>query len=277
MMKSSVSVIAVTMIAIAASCGGHQYSAQYHGSSQSIAKTAGPLSPEDFDAQLTGRLRVIASRAGGTVGVAVIHVETGRAVSIEGAKRLALYSVFKLPLAISVLKNVEEKRLLLEKKIRVTPGDVAPGAQFNLDLWRKPVARSVGELIEFSIVRSDNTSSDKLLDLIGGPASVTERMRSLGFPNIDIHSSTREFAAHRDNPNTGSAEEFARLLAQLQKGEILEPAQVNLLLGFMGRALTGEKRLRGNLPKDTPVADKSCTGEGGSTTNDVGLITLPEG
>ncbi|MGI9066639.1 MAG: serine hydrolase [Pyrinomonadaceae bacterium] len=45
----------------------------------------------------------------------------------------------------------------------------------------------------------------------------------------------------------------------------------------MGRALTGEKRLRGDLPKDTPVADKTGTGEAGSNTNDVGLITLPEG
>jgi beta-lactamase class A len=50
-----------------------------------------------------------------------------------------------------------------------------------------------------------------------------------------------------------------------------------MLLGFMGRALTDEKRLRGNLPKDTPVADKAGTGEAGSNTNDVRLITLPEG
>jgi beta-lactamase class A len=50
---------------------------------------------------------------------------------------------------------------------------------------------------------------------------------------------------------------------------------LELLLGFMRRALTGEKRLRGNLPKNTPVADKSGTGEAGSTTNDVGIITLP--
>ena len=41
--------------------------------------------------------------------------------------------------------------------------------------------------------------------------------------------------------------------------------------------MTGEARLRGTLPKGTPVADKTGTGEAASSTNDVGLITLPEG
>ena len=41
--------------------------------------------------------------------------------------------------------------------------------------------------------------------------------------------------------------------------------------------MTGEARLRATLPKGTPVADKTGTGEAGSSTNDVGIITLPEG
>jgi len=280
-MKSPVVVVIVVVVAgiVVASLLKSKLSAQNSDgpTPKTAAKVAGPQSPDGFDAELAKRLRVLSSRAGGTVGVAVIHVETGRVVSIEGAKQLPLYSVFKLPLAVSVLKNIEENRLLLEKKIRVTPEDVAPGSRFNLDLWRRPVERSVRELLEVSIVRSDNTSTDKLLELVGGPAAVTERMRSMGFTNIDIHSSTREFAAQRANPNTGSAEDLARLLAQLQKGQILPSPQLDVLLGFMGRAMTGEKRLRANLPKGTPVADKTGTGEAGSNTNDVGLITLPDG
>jgi beta-lactamase class A len=273
-------VIAVVIVVFGvASFVKNQLSAQNSDSraSKTAAGIAEPLSPERSYAELAERLKALSSQAGGTVGLAIIHVETGRSVAIEGTKQLPLYSVFKLPLAVSVLKNVEELRLPLEKKIKVTPEDVAPGSQFNLDLWRKPVERSVRELMEVSIVRSDNTSSDKLLELVGGPRAVTERMRSMGFPNIDIHSSTRKFAAQRANPNTGSAEDLARLLAQLQKGQILASPQLEVLLGFMGRAMTGEKRLRGNLPKGTPVADKTGTGEAGSNTNDVGLITLPEG
>jgi beta-lactamase class A len=77
--------------------------------------------------------------------------------------------------------------------------------------------------------------------------------------------------------NTGSASDLARLLALLQKGEVLQPPQLNFLFGLMEKSTTGLKRLRGSLPAGTRVGDKTGTGEDGSATNDVGLITLPGG
>jgi beta-lactamase class A len=231
--------------------------------------------PQTEEAALSQRLQAISNAVNGDIGVAVIHVESGRSVEIEGGKVMPLYSVYKLPLAITILQEVEAGQLSLDKKVRVVPAEVAPGSQFNADLWRQPVEKTVAELLEFSIVRSDNTSTDKLLPLIGGPAAVTERMRKFGAANIDVKYSSREFAAHRDKPNTGTASDLAKLLAKLQKGELLQPKQLSLLLGFMEKARTGgERRIRANLPQGTQVAEK--TGTGDDTTNDVGLITLPD-
>ena len=142
---------------------------------------------------------------------------------------------------------------------------------------------TVERLIDFSIARSDNTSTEKLLQLVGGPLKVTERMRSLGFQNIDIRSTVAEYVKTRQNPNIGSAEDLAKLLVQLHQGKILQPAQSELLIGFMERANTGLHRLRGDLPKGTLVADKTGSGEKDAVTkvakatNDVGIITLPSG
>ena len=47
------------------------------------------------------------------------------------------------------------------------------------------------------------------------------------------------------------------------------------LLGVMSRTRTGAGRLKGLLPKGTPVAHK--TGTIGGVANDVGFITLPDG
>jgi beta-lactamase class A len=237
-----------------------------------------PETPEHSDVQLTERLKTLCRDVGGDIGVAVIHVETGSTAQIEGEKQLPLYSVFKLPLAVTALLDFEEKKLTLDKKVRIGPEDVMPGARFNTDLWGKPTEKTVAELLELSIVRSDNTSSDKLLQLVGGPATVTQRMRSLGFTNINIQYDTREFAVRRDKPNTGTAYDLAHLLVELQRGKILQPPQLELLLGFMMRAMTGgERRLRADLPAGTAVADKTGTGEPGTSTNDVALITLPQG
>jgi len=209
--------------------------------------------------------------------VAVTHVETGRTVAIQGSRRLPLYSVFKLPLAVSVLKEVEDGRLRLDQKVRVTPAEVVPGAPENTALWRAPAERTIRELLELSIVRSDNTSSDKLLQLVGGPEVVTRRMRTLGFSDIEVRRPVREFASLRIHPNTATPIDLAGLLSRLQTGGILQPASCQLLLGFMAQATTGANRLRAQLPPGTPVADKTGTGPAGSVTNDVGIITLPEG
>ncbi len=248
---------------------------------QSPARTASPRpsassapAPQGEDAGLTARLKEICGKAGGRCGVAVVHVESGRGAAFEGDTPLPLYSIFKLPLAVEVLKEVEEGRLQLDQKVHVEPEEAAPGVKANSDLWAKPSDRTLRELLEFSIVRSDNTSSDKMLELVGGPGAVTRRMRALGLRDIEVRASAKEFLKSKDaHPNTGAAADLARLLAQLQKGEALAPPQLEVLLSFMSRVLTGDRRLRAGVPAGTPVADK--TGTGPAATNDVGLITLP--
>ena len=237
----------------------------------------------EADTLLEQRLASICERAQGAVGVAVIHVETGRIASINGNVALPLYSVFKLPVAITVLKDVEANRLKVDQTVHITPDEIVPGTPENTALFRNPVDYTIAQLIEFSISRSDNTSTDKLLQLVGGPARVTEQMRSFGFNNLDIHANVMDYVKARQNVNTGSAEDLAVLLTQLQQGKILQPAQSQLLIGYMRGATTGLRRLRGDLPAGTVVADKTGSGERDvqtnavKATNDVGLITLPNG
>ena len=167
-----------------------------------VTGTATTASSGD-EQNLEQRLKTISDRAQGNVGLSVIHIESGKAISINGKSQLPLYSVFKLPLAVAILKEVEENRLRLDQKILVTPEDIVPGTPGNTALWVNPGEHTIEALIDFSIARSDNTSTEKLLQLAGGPAKVTERMRSLGFQNLDIHSTIGEYVKTRQNPNTG--------------------------------------------------------------------------
>jgi beta-lactamase class A len=241
--------------------------------------TTGNESAADRD--LEQRLRAICDRAQASVAVAVTHVETGRTVGVNAQAKLPLYSVFKLPLAIAVLKDVEANKLKLDQVVHVTPDDIVPGSPENTALWRQPVDRTIPQLIEVSIAQSDNTSTDKLLHLIGGPERVTEQMRALGFNNLDIRFFIMDFVNAREKINTGSADDLVKLLVQLQKGSILAPAQTSLLIDDMRKTTTGPKRLPGDLPAGTVVAHKTGSGERDPSsnvpkaTNDVGLITLP--
>lgn len=286
-MRSSLIVVALVVLTLAgASCASESAAPGNgaHGGAGASTPTPAPAATAaraEADAgayeELSARLRAVGESAGGEFGAAVIHVETGRAAEAGGSKALALYSVFKLPLAVAVLKDVEEGRLSLEQKVRVTPADASPGVRANTELWRETVERSVREMLELSLVRSDNTSSDQMLRLVGGAAAVTARMRALGLAGIDVRSSVREFLAQGGEHNTGTATDLARLLVMLRKGEALAAPQRDLLLEMMGRAQTGERRLRAGVPAGTPVAEKTGTGAPGTSTNDVGLVTLPGG
>ena len=80
----------------------------------------------------------------------------------------------------------------------------------------------------------------------------------------------------RDDPrDTATPDDMARLLAQLQIGTLLPPAGTRWLLDLMARAKTSPHRLKALLPPDTIVAHK--TGTTDVVTNDVGIITLPDG
>ena len=65
------------------------------------------------------------------------------------------------------------------------------------------------------------------------------------------------------------------LLQQIWNRDILSEDSSALLVDIMYRCQTGEARLKGVLPAGTEVAHK--TGTIGETTNDVGIIDLPDG
>lgn len=225
-------------------------------------------------ARLQERIATIAARAGGRVGVSVIHAESGAAVAVNGAQPLPLYSVFKLPVAVMVLRDVDAGRLRLDQKVTIAKEDVSPGVIGNTARWRQaPVERTIRQLLVLAMVDSDNTASDKLLGLVGGPAAVTRRLRDLGFDGIDIVATSSEVRRRVDNPNKGSAAALTRLLATLQQGGVLKPGAAALLWDVMARSRIGTNRLRGGPPAGTTVMNKS--GTGAATTNDVGIIRLP--
>src|SRR6185503_6115050 len=89
----------------------------------------------NYDAQLSQTLKELSSKAGGQVSIAVMHIETGKLSIVDGWAELHLFSVFKLPLAIAVLKNVEEGSLKLDQQVHIGPDELAVGTRANSLRW----------------------------------------------------------------------------------------------------------------------------------------------
>src|SRR5215510_9110476 len=84
-----------------------------------VAVASGPdLSP------LEDKIDSIISRSRGTVGVSLIHVESGATLSVRGDERFPMASVYKLPIAIELLTQVSAGRLALDRPIALAPSDI---------------------------------------------------------------------------------------------------------------------------------------------------------
>ncbi len=222
----------------------------------------------------------------GTVGVAMMELGGGKAFVVNGNVRFPMQSVFKFPLAMAVLAEVDKGKFALNQKFLITKKDLSP------DTWspirdKYPegnVELTLAEILAYTVSQSDNSGCDFLFRLLGGPAKVHKYIRSLGVKEIAIATNEAEMQAAWDVQfiNWCKPQAMLRLLEILYQGRKLSPASNAFLLQVMTETTTGPNRIKGLLPAETSVAHKtgtSGTNDKGVTAavNDVGIITLPNG
>jgi beta-lactamase class A len=224
----------------------------------------------------------IARTTQGRVGVRATVLETGQSVTLNGEQRSPMQSVYKFPIAMAVLAQIDRDKLKLDQRVRVESRDVRQGSVV-LDEKSQGKEFTVAELLKNMVSESDNTSTHVLLRLIGGSKVVNQYVQSLGVSDIVVFSTEKESA--QDNAsqyqNYATPDAAAVLLRTFHEGKGLSKLSQALLRRLMSETPTGLKRIKGMLPKGTVVAHKtgtSSTVDGvAAATNDVGLVTLPSG
>jgi len=247
---------------------------------------ATPLPPPTCSpAPLTAQIKDIARAAQGKVGVAALVLEGDEAIGVNGTDQFPMQSVYKLPIGMYVLHQVEQGKLSLDQKVKVSPKDFLTGRQHSpiRDQNPKGIELSVRELLRFMVSESDGTACDVLLKLVGGPAEVTKYLRELHVEQIMVANTERELGNDESlqYANWASPESALKLLGLVHEGSSLSPASRSLLLDFMTRSPTGPRRIKAGLPPGTALAHK--TGSSGRVAgftralNDIGIVTLPDG
>lgn len=278
------------------------------------AQAARPAAADSGLARLEREIGRLAALAGGTVGVAAVHLETGRAVYLNPRERFPMASSYKVAIAVQLLTRVDRGEVRLDSLIPLDAGDLHPGSGTLTDLFDDPgVILSVRNLLELMLLISDNSATDLMLEAAGGAEAVTRRVQELGVEGLRVDRPTvqliadwagvrglplagevskerwrelaqgvseaeREAAAaafNADPRDTSTPEAMARLLEVIWRGQALSPENTALLLDIMERCQTGRNRIKGMLPPGIAVQHK--TGTIGGTTNDVGIIALPDG
>lgn len=216
------------------------------------------------------------------IGFALYDFATENTVSINGNRRFPMQSVYKLPISIAILDEVDKNNLQLDQLIYVDKSELGKG------LW-SPIEKKypngdvklpLSEIIRYTITQSDNVGCDLLIKLAGGAYNIERYFHRKGIVDISIKNTEQEiqssWAIQFDNWATPNA--MIQLLKMMNNKELLLDKTESFLWSVMAESSTGSVRDR--LPKDAFVAYK--TGSSGynsdkiaAATNCVGFLSLP--
>lgn len=232
---------------------------------------------------LQQQIRNIAADAHGKVSVACSLPGTPVNCDVDPTAHAPMQSVFKMPLVLTMLHQVEQGKFTLDQQFPFRKSDLIlpkPHSPLQDKYPEAGVEVPLRELMRLTVTFSDNTAADMLLRLAGGPQVVEDYVTSLGVTGFHLQDDER--AMHHQHAlqyrNWFEPQGAVQLLRRIDDRSPLTAEHTALLLDWMSSP-TG--RLEANLPEGTKVFHKAGTSDVDNgiagATNDIGLITLPDG
>lgn len=235
--------------------------------------------------QLRNEIKQLEGSSSGRIGVSIKLLESNDTLNYQDNHHYPMQSVFKFPIAVSLLRVVDRGKVDLDQKILITKKELPKTVSALQEKYPEGnVNISVREILTDMVTVSDNNACDILMKLLGGPQVITNEIYNIGVSQLEIRGNEAEmktdWGLQYRNWSKPSAQ--IELLTQLFHQTMLAKKSNDLLMQLMLSTYVAPNRIRGLLPKGTPVAHRSGTSSTNQenlspATNDVGIITLPNG
>ncbi len=232
------------------------------------------------DFSLEGRLLPFIQKHKGKVAVALRHLDTGEAYSLNADAPMPTASLIKFPVMVETYRQAAEGQVDLDAKVTLKQEDKVPGSGILTDHFSPGASFSLRDAVHLMIVFSDNTATNLVLDVIGIPATA-KTMEKLGLPNTKIHSKvyrrdTSVFPDRSKEFGLGSttANEMISLLELLHQKKLVGKEASEAMYKHM-LACDDSKKFPKYLPPGTKVAFK--TGSVDAARTAAGILETPAG
>lgn len=179
-------------------------------------------------------------------GVFIKSIETGEEVAINADRQMETMSTIKIPLMIEVFEQIKAGKFKLADKYTFVQADSQPGTG-TIQRLDPGAVMTVKDLITMMIIVSDNTATEVLFRMVGGPDAVNARMDAIGlkntramnipskwFPQLRAAASTEQFYRDGKYPfGLSTPREMGRLLEMMERGMLVDKASSDLMLQIM--------------------------------------------
>ena len=181
-----------------------------------------------------------------TWGVYVKSLETGEEVAVDADRQMETMSTIKIPLMVEVLEQVKAGKLKLTDQYTFVQADAQPGTG-TIQRLDPGAVMTVKDLITLMIIVSDNTATEVLYRMVGGPDAVNARMDMFGlaktramnvpsrwFPALRSAPTTEQFYRDGKHPfGLSTPREMGRLLEMMERGTLVDKPSSDLMLRTM--------------------------------------------
>lgn len=181
-----------------------------------------------------------------TWGVYVKSLESGEEIALDADREMETMSTIKIPLMVEVLEQIKAGKFALADKYTFLQADSQPGTG-TIQRMDPGAVMTVKDLITMMIIVSDNTATEVLYRMVGGPDAVNRRMAALGlqktkamnvpskwFPVLRSAPTTEQFYREGKNPfGLSTPREMGRLLEMMERGTLVDKASSDLMLRTM--------------------------------------------
>lgn len=207
-------------------------------------------------------------RSGGRIGVYSLDTESGQSLSWRADERFAMASTFKPLLVAAVLARVDAGELALDDSYSPRGIEIQPYSPV-INALTDGQSISLRQLCSAAVSLGDNTASNMLLDLIAGPAGLTQYLRDHGdtLTRLDRYEVELNANTPGDIRDTTTPQAMVQSLRRALESEDLSEDSRARLRGWMVASTTGSRRLRAGLPADWQIGDKTGTGMNGAVNN----------
>src|SRR3954447_19315429 len=150
-----------------------------------------PASAAGAPPVLTSELARLAAPAEGVVGVAAWRLDgRGPRVLVNADQAFPMASTFKVAVAGRILSEIDRGQISLDQQVPVPHAMMVESEGLASTFHYPGVSVSVRDLLELMLTVSDNTATDVLTKLAGGPAPVTAWVHAQGVQGLRVDRDT---------------------------------------------------------------------------------------
>jgi beta-lactamase class A len=179
-------------------------------------------------------------------GIYVKSLESSEEIALDADRQMETMSTIKIPLMVEVLAQVKAGKFKLADKYTFVQADSQPGTG-TIQRLDPGAVMTIKDLVTLMIVVSDNTATEVLYRMVGGPEAVNARMDALGlkqtramnvpsrwFPVLRAAPTTEQFYRAGAHPfGLSTPREMGRLLEMMERGTLVDKASSELMMRIM--------------------------------------------